>query len=698
MNHAIAPALCLVVAMLAAFPGCRREPAAPATSSTAAPAAAASSRPQLGAWGVDLTGMDRAVAPGNDFYSFVNGTWQARTEIPADKTEAGPAASLQDIALDQSKVLLEEAAADTSAPRGSDRQKLGDWYASLLDEATIGSLGLTPLKGDFDRISAISDRTQLADLLAANNASLGGKPIAISTEFDRKQVNKMVLSIEVGGLSVGAREIYTEPAYEGIRTQLRQHMARLFTLAGFDNGEARATRALDLETRIAGVMWTATELRDRSKRFNPMPVSQVSALAPGIDWPRFLDRAGAGGLATVNVSTPSATTGVAALVAGAPIEAWRDYLTYHLVASSSSYLPKPYRDEIFSFYGKVLNGQQQPDPRWKAALFDLGWSDRPLADALSKEFIARYVPAESRPQAQAMIRDILAAFDARLGKLQWMAPETRAGAKEKLAKLTLKAIYPDVWQSTDGLDVVRGDALGNARRGAAFQKKRDVSWLTTLPDRRIFIQPVYVVNAYAMPPWNEIVFLAAIMRPPFFDPKADKSVNYGAMGAVIGHEVSHLFDDQGRQTDADGLLRDWWTKADADRFIAATDKLALQVGSYEPLPGKHVNGKLTLGESIADVAGLTVAYDAYRVSLGGQEPPVIDGFTGDQRFFIGWSQIWARKYREDELAKRLKTDPHSPSEYRANGILRNMPAFQRAFDVKPGDQLYLPPEQIVRIW
>lgn len=515
MNGGFPSSLSLLIAISAAW-------VAGGPVAMAADPSDTASNPQLGAWGVDLTGMDRNVRPGDDFYSYVNGAWQARTEIPADKTQAGPAASLQDIALDQTRALLEEAAADTRAAKGSDRQKLGDWYASMLDEAKIESLGLAPLKPDFDRINAISDRTQLADLLAANNAGLGGTPIRISADFDRKHVNTMVLSIGVGGLSVGAREVYLEPAYEPIRKQLREHMARMFTLAGLDNGEARAGRVLGLEKRVAEVMWTATELRDRSRQFNPMPV-------------------------------------------------------------------------------------------------------------------------------------------------------------------------------TDGLDVVRGDALGNARRGAAFLKQRELSWLTTLPDRRIFLQPVYVVNAYAMAPWNEIAFLAAIVRPPFFDPKADKAVNYGALGAVIGHEISHLFDDQGRQTDADGLLRDWWTKADAERFVAATDKLAVQVSTYEPLPGKHVNGKLTLGESIADVAGLTVAYDAYRRSLGGKEPPVIDGFTAGQRFFLSYAQMWRWKPRDAYLDQLLKTDVHPPTHVRPYTV-RNIDAWYTAFDVKPGAKLYLAPEARINPW
>nr|WP_298131206.1 M13 family metallopeptidase [uncultured Pseudoxanthomonas sp.] len=686
-----------VLAVLVILSACQRQAAPEAAAGSATPAPPSTARPQLGAWGVDLAGMDRAIKPGDDFYAYVNGAWQAAAQIPADKAEVGPAATLQDTALEQCRTLLEEAAADTAAPKGSDRQKLGDWYATLLDETLIDANGLAPLTADLDRINAITDRTRLADVLAENNAGLGARPIGLSADFDRKRVNTMVLSIEVGGLSVGAREVYIDPGYAPVRTQLREHIARMFALADIDDGDARAARVLELETRIAKAMWSATELRDRSKRFNLMPVGDVATLAPGIDWVRFLAKAGVEAPAMVNVSTPSTTTGIARLVADVPLQDWRDYLTYHLLIGTQTYLPKKFRDEAFSFYGKTLQGQQQSDPRWKQALFDLGWSERPLGDALGQAFIARYVPAESRPQAQEMIGHLLTAFDARLDKLEWMAAETKAGAREKLAKLTVKAIYPDAWQSTDGLEVVRGDAIGNARRAAAFIKHREMAWLKTLPDRRIFIQPVYVVNAYAMAPWNEIVFLAAIMRPPFFDPHADKAVNYGAMGAVMGHELSHLFDDQGRQTDADGLLRDWWTPADAERFVTATDRLAVQVSTYEPLPGKHVNGKLTLGESIADVAGLTVSHDAYRRSLQGEEPPVIDGFTADQRFFLAYAQMWRWKPRDAYLDQLLKTDTHPPTFVRPNTV-RNIDAWYTAFDVKPGDKLYLRPEERINPW
>lgn len=659
-------------------------------------ASASPSGPEFGTWGVDLTAMDTSVKPGDDFYGYVNGAWQKRTEIPADKAEVGPMTSLQDRALDELKVVLEEAASDEAAPPGSDRRKLGDWYASLLDEDKLASLGVAPIQADLERIQKLADRGELADMLALNLGDLGGSPLGVGWEFDRKHVNQSIVKISTSGLSL-PRELYLEPPYEPLRLKYREHIARLLDLAGGDDGTARAGRVLELETAIAKITWPKAELRDPVKMFNPTPVKELARIAPGIDWPRFLERAGVSAPAVVDVTTRSSIAGMAQLVAKAPLPAWRDYLSYHLLKNSESYLPKAFRDEVFSFYGKVLQGQPEPEPRWKTALIDLGWDGRPLSDALSKAFVERYVPADARPQIQAMVKNLLAVFDARLAKLSWMTEETRKGARDKLAKVTIKVVYPDEWLDSEGLEVVRGDAIGNARRGMAFVRQRELSWLESYPDRRIFLKPVFEVNAYANPAWNEVVFLAAILRPPCFDPAAEPVVNYGAMGAVIGHEISHLFDDQGRKTDGDGLLRDWWTEADAKRFVEVTDRLAAQVGSYEPLPGKHVNGRLTLGESIGDLAGVIVAYDAYRLSLGGEELPVKDGFTGDQRFFLAYAQAWRWKARDAALDQRLKADPHPPSFVRPQTV-RNVDAWYAAFDVKPGEKLYLPPEERSNPW
>ncbi|MCG9699114.1 M13 family metallopeptidase [Vibrio natriegens] len=660
-------------------------------------ASASSTKPQFGTWGVDLDGMDSSVKPGDDFYSYVNGTWHEKAEIASDAKFTGPASELGDLAFEQVKVLLEEAADDTKAAKGSDRQKIGDWYASMMDEEKLTADGLTPIQADLDRIQAIRDRTALADLLADNLSSLGAVVVGVTSEFDKKNPGKSLPAIVSAGMSLPARDLYLKDEYTPIREKFVEHVARVFEIAGMVDVDMRAKRVLELETEFAEVTLPPEELRDPNKMFNPTPTSKLPQIAPGIDWKRFLERTGFNAPEVVDIKVKSTITGLTKLIAEAPLELWRDYFTYKLIGGVEEALPQVYRDEFFDFYGKLLGGQPEPDPRWKVVLKSMGWNDKPLADAIGREFIKRYVPVETRPQTQEMVENLLKAFDARLAKLKWMTPQTRAEAQEKLAKTSIKVVYPDYWESTDDLEIVRGDAIGNFKRGAAFVYRQNLSELTTYPDKRKFYRPVYQVNAYANADWNEIVFLAAIIRPPFFDPNADPAVNYGAMGQVIGHEISHLFDDQGRQYDGDGMLRDWWQPEDAKQFEAVANRMVEQMGSYEPLPGKKVNGKLTLGESLADVAGLTVAYDAYRLSLDGKEALEIDGFTGDQRFFIGYAQAWRWKARDAWLEQLMKMDVHPPSHLRPQTV-RNLDAWYKAFDVQPENALYLKPEERVQPW
>lgn len=674
-------------------------PFALANAGDAAPAAVAApaAKPQTGTWGIDLTAMDRSVRPGDDFYSFVNGGWNARTTIPDDKLEVGGLAELQDKALAQTRAILEEAAADANAPAGSERRKIGDWYASFMDEAAIEKAGFAPIAPELTAIDAVKTRGQLLDLFARNHGAVGAKPLVVGVDFDRNRIKRTIVSIDIAPLSLGARELYLEPPYAPVRDAQRAHIARLLKAAGFDDVEARAKRVQDLETKIAAITWTAADLRDDLKKNNVMTVAELQRRAPGIDWAAYIAKTGVGAPPELIMSTPSSITAMTKLVATEPLEAWQDYMRYMTVLGLSKYLPKAARDEVFEFYGRQLAGQQAPGPRWIDGLLDLGNQGRPLADPLSKLYVARHVPPVARPTIDAMIDNLMAAFDERLAKSPWMSPETRAAARDKLSKVTLKALYPEVWRDVSALQVVRGDPVGNARRAAAWSRAQDLEWLREYPDRRIFLQPVYLVNAYANPAWNEIVFLAAIVQPPAFDPAADPAVNYGAMGAVIGHEISHLFDDKGRASDGEGRLRDWWAPKDAARFEAIARQLEQQVGAYEPIPGQKVNGALTLGESIADLAGLVVAYDAWKRSLGGREPPVLDGFTGDQRFFMSYAQAWRWKGRPESVAQMMKTDPHPPSAVRPNTV-RNVDAWYAAFDVKPGDKLYLKPEERVRFW
>lgn len=689
--------LVLVVAVSLVAAACQPStpPAAPAASVSAAEPVPA--KPENGAWGIDLSNMDTSVKPGDDFYSYVNGKWNQRTEIPADKQDVGGLNSLQDKALEQTKALLDAAVADTTAAPGSETRKLADWYASYLDLDAIEKAGFTPIKPELDAIAAVGNRDQLVDLFARNHGALGLRPLVIGVDFDRNVKDTARPSIDISGLTLGARDFYLEPAYAPVRQLQLAHIGRLLKVAGFDDAEARAKRVQELEGKIARITWSSVEQRDDLKKNNVITVEELSRQAPGIDWPKYLATAGVPAPEKVILLTPSSVKAMVGLVNEEPIAAWQDYMRYVTIAGTSSYLPKAARDEMFEFLGKELRDMKEPQPRWIDAILDLGGQGKPLSDPLSKMYVARYVSADARPKAKAMSDNLLAAFDARLAKVEWMAPETRAGAREKLSKVTLKTIYPEVWNNVDGLDVVRGDPVGNARRAAAFKWKHDLGDLKQYPDRRQFLQPVFLVNAYANASWNEIVFLAAIVQPPAFDPAADDAVNYGAMGAIIGHEISHLFDDKGRASDGDGMLRDWWTAEDAQRFTSSAKRLQEQVGAYEPIPGKKVNGELTLGESIADLAGLNVAYDAYQRSLGGKEAPILDGMTGDQRFFMSFAQVWRWKGRDAAVDQQLKNDPHPPSSIRANTV-RNIDAWYAAFNVQPGDKLYLKPEDRVKPW
>ena len=492
--------LALPIACLLAFAGCSkpadRSPDGAAATTAASPQVA-SSNPVTGAWGVDLTGMDTAVRPGDDFYRYVNGKWLDRTEIPADKAEAGGLSALQDQALDQIHAILVEAAADAKAAPGSDTQKMGDWYAAFMDEAAIEAAGFAPIKPELDAIGAVGSREQLVDLFARSHGTFGLKPILIGVDFDRNQIDKTVVSVETSGLSLGARELYLEPAYAPVLDAQRAHIARLLAIAGFDDTEARAVRMQALEKKIAEISWSATELRDDNRKNNIMTVAELAQRAPGIDWPKYLAVAGVGAPAQVNMSTPSSITGMTRLIAEEPIEAWQDYLRYMLVASTSNYLPKAARDEVFDFLGRQMQGRQEPEPRWIDAVLDAGGQERPLADMMSKAYVARHVPPDARPKAKEMVDNLVAAFDARLANLDWMAPETRAGARDKLSKVTIKLLYPDVWRDASGLVVKRNDPVGNARRGLALTRQEYLGWLEKYPDRGLFMQPVYLVNAYA---------------------------------------------------------------------------------------------------------------------------------------------------------------------------------------------------------
>ena len=478
------------------------------------------------------------------------------------------------------------------------------------------------------------------------------------------------------------------------RTKYKAYIATMLGLAGYDNAAARAEGIFALETAIAKTHWTRVERRQAEKTYNPVPVAELPTRFAGLDWSRMIAGSSIPVQGDVIIANPSAVEGTAKVIAAADLAVLKDYMAFHTIRDAAAFLPKAFVDANFDMYSKTLGGQPEQAPRWKRGV-DI--TSGVLGEALGKLYVAEYFPPEAKAKADALVKNIIAAMDARLANLAWMDPKTRVAAREKLAAFTPKIGYPDKWQDYSALTIVRGDAMGNAKRATEFEFNESVAKLNKPVDRSEWFMTPMTVNAYANPTWNEIVFPAAILQAPFFDPNADDAVNYGGIGAVIGHEITHHFDDQGRKYDKTGRLADWWTAEDVKRFKEGTDKVVAQYGAYEPVAGKKVNGELTLGENIADLAGITIAYDGWKRSLGGKKPKAIDGFTGDQRFFLGFSQVWRQKYREPALLQQLVTDPHTPGHFRPY-VVRNIDAWYKAFNVKQGEKMYLSPEERIKLW
>jgi len=669
-------------------------PAVAQTKPAAAHGAHASTngKPQLGTWGVDLAGMNKSLNPGDSWYDYVNGTWEKNTVIPADKSSWGGAGVLAELSTTRTRDLIQDIAAKPAA-KGTNAQKIGDLYRSYMDEAAIEKAGAEPLKPYLAKIDAIRTQTDLAAAFAqANRTGIGG-PIGIGLGQDLKNNSVYVAYVGQSGLGLPDRDYYSEAKFEPIRAKYLTHMANMLRLAGISEPEARAQRIFALEKQLAETHWTRVQNRQTEKRYNPMSRDELVKLAPGFDWATYLQGTGFGDQSRLIVSQPSAIEASAKLIAATPIDTWKDYLTLRTIRAAAPMLSKAFVDESFDFGGKTLSGTPQLPERWKRGVATVNGA---LGEAVGQAYVARYFTPETKAKADELVHNLIRAMDARLANLTWMAPETKAKARAKLAAFTPKIGYPDKWRDYSALEIVPGDLVGNAFRVRAFEYQRQLAKMGKPVDKSEWFMTPMTVNAYANPTMNEVVFPAAILQPPFFDPYADPAVNYGAIGAVIGHELSHHFDDQGRKYDPAGNLSDWWTPADVERFKAGTDKVVAQYAGYEPLPGSHVNGELTLGENMADLAGLAVAYDAYKLSLKGKPDKVIDGYTGDQRFFLGYGQVWRTKTREAALQQQLTTDVHSPGQLRPN-VVRNFDAWYKAFNVTSG-KLYLSPEQRIRIW
>jgi putative endopeptidase len=655
--------------------------------------------------GIDLEGIDRSVAPGDDFFRYANGTWIANTEIPADRAAWGSASILDDLTSKRTADLVAEAV-KAEAPAGSDERKIGDTYASFMDEAAIEARGLAPLKPALESAAAIPDKAGLAralgatlradvDVLNATNfytPNLFGLWVAQDLD-DPSRYSPFLLQ---GGLGMPDRDYYLDasPRMADIRTKYRAHIETMLTLAAVPDAGAKAARIFELERKIAAVHLSREDSEDVLKGNNHWSRADFAAKAPGLDWALYFEAAGLAGQPSFVVWQPGAVTGLSALVAAEPLATWKEYLAFRALARAATYLPKAFVEENFAFYGRTMTGAPKLRDRWKRAV---SVTDAALGEAVGRLYVAKYFPPAEKARAEAMVRNEIAAFGARIDRLDWMAPETKAKAKAKLAALKVGVGYPDSWRDYSGLEVVRGDALGNAQRASLFNTKWNLAKLGRPVDRGEWVMNPQVVNAVNLPAMNAMNFPAAMLQPPYFDPSRPVAMDYGASGSVIGHEISHSFDDQGALFDADGRLKNWWTKADFDHFSASAQALVKQYNEYRPFPDLAVNGKLTISENIADVAGLAAAYDAYRMAYGGKEAPAWRGVPGDQQFFLAFAQSWRTKFREAALRQRIVIDSHAPAEYRADTV-RNLDAWYDAFSVKPGQKLYLAPKDRVRVW
>ncbi len=653
------------------------------------PAVAAAPAAELGAYGFDTAGMDTTVLPGDNFYNHANGTWAKNTPIPADKANYGMFTRLDDISRERTRVIIEEQAKDPAS-------KIGLAYNAFLDDAAIEAKGLTPFQPWLNEVKGISSKQQYAVVTAKANRVGIGTPIGVYVGQDDKNPDRYVSSVSQSGLGLPDRDYYlsADPKLVEIRGKYLTHLTNVLTLAGEANAAARAKAIVDFETSIARAHWTRIDSRDATKTYNLQTRAQFLAQTRGYDTATFLSGVGLGAAQDVLVAQPSAVSAIARLVGAAPLGVLKDQLLVRSLSSYAAYLPAAFDKEQFAFYGTTLSGTPEQELRWKRAVsFTVG----ALSDDVSKLYVDRHFPPETKAAADALVKNVVAAMGRRIDGLAWMALQTKVRARAKLAGFVTKIGYPDRWQDYATLDIRQGDALGNALRAAEWDHADSVSKLGGPIRRWEWGMTPMTINAYANFGMREIVFPAAILQPPFFDPNADPAINYGGIGAVIGHEISHHFDDQGAKYDETGRLADWWTPADVKAFDAATKTLVTQYDAYQVFPGANVKGAFTLGENIGDLAGLTVAHDAYRTSLDGAEPPVIDGVSGDARFYLGWAQVWRRSYREANLRQRLLTDPHSPSEQRA-AVVRNLDPWYGAFGVQPGQKLYLAPTERVRIW
>lgn len=664
----------------------------------AAAAGAESPAPEVPRSGIDRAAMDPAVRPQDDLYTHVNGHWLQTTPIPPDKASVGVLSDVYDRTQEQLRSVVEDAQAHPSGPEAGRVAKL---YASFMDEGTVGKLGLKPLAGELATIDAVADTKQFAALMPRLARRGVDMPIALSIGQDDREATRYVPSLSQSGLGLPNRDYYLaadDPKFKAVREKYVAYLARLLDLSGEGaTAEPTARAVLALETEIARAQWSAVENRDPVKAYNRYELDALPKLAPGLDWRAWLDAARlAGNTRDVLVRQPSYLTSLGRLLETTPLETWKSYARLRLLDAYAPYLPKDFVDARFDFVGGVLNGITENRPRWKRGVVLV---DEAIGHDLGQLYVRRYFPPAYKARMETLVANLIGAYRDSVGSLDWMGAGTRQAALAKLEHLNAKIGYPRRWIDYGRLEIRADDLVGNVMRAGEFEDARQLAKLGKPIDRDEWVMTPQTVNAYYDPSMNEVVFPAAFLQAPTFDPAADDAVNYGGIGAVIGHEISHGFDDKGSQYDASGNLRDWWTAEDRARFSAKTQVLVGQYSAFLAVPPDyHVNGELTLGENIADNSGLAIAWKAYQRSLGGTPAPVIDGLSGGERFYFGFAQVWRGKTRPDALLAQIKSDPHSPDEFRVLGAVRNQPGFYETFGVKPGDKMYLPPKDRVTIW
>ncbi len=650
---------------------------------------------ELGSFGVDLTARNESIKPGDDFFMYASGTWYDNFVMPADKTRFGAFTGLAERSEKQVKEIIDDITSRSNL--NADEQLVADFYQAYMDTTTINKLGITPIQPTLDQISAVKTTTDLTKIFGKAWLTGTESPIGGYMWFNRLDPNQYEMSIGAGGLGLPDRSYYLEESerFEKTRNAYVSHIANMLSFAGIENGQQRAEAILALETKIAQGHWPREKRRNRDLSLNQVKRTNLSTRYPDFDWDTYFAQSGYQ-VPQLNISQPEPVKAMISLINSESLSVWQDYLTFHTISGNASLLSEDIYAENFAFYGKELNGQQEPRPRWKRAISEMSGTQS-LGFAIGKAYVDRYFPESSKVQMAQLVENFRTALGQRIDGLDWMSAQTKVNARAKLAAFTPKIGYPDEWQQYDGLTISTKDLVGNIQNLRKFFNADSVAKELSKTDRNRWGMTPQRVNAYYNSSFNEIVFPAAILQPPFFDPNADAAVNYGAIGAVIGHEMGHGFDDQGSKSDANGIQRNWWTDEDRDAFDAKADQLAAQYSKYEPIPDNFVNGRNSLGENIGDVGGLAMAYHAYKLSLNGKEAPVIDGVTGDQRFFLAWAQVWKEKRTEKSMLNQLRGGTHAPGRFRAQAP-RNHDAWYKAFNVKPGDKLYLPEDERVRIW